>query len=206
MATEHSSTHPILIWFYGLILVLLWLLFSGQSLNQHLQQEHARYANTLGSETSLWIMQTGQQFYQVTFIETGIKSFLLKYTTSDRNMGEGFTQALNFFGSVINNLLNLMLQLYLRTALLLVCLPFWGLILITAILDGFLIRRIRYHDFHYTSPLRNLWSRRLCRWIPGLFLYLIIAPLPFPVWLIPFMALVTSLCMGWWAANWQKRV
>ena len=206
MKTEYSLLHLVLIWLFGLIVVSVGLAVSGQSITPFLYQELERYSHSLGTETGVWIMHQAQYWYRHLMTETGIQAFLLKYTTPDGHMGSGLTKTLLFFKEMANNMLTLILLLLVRIALLSVCLPFWGLILVAAVLDGLLIRKIRYHDFHYTSPLRNLWSRRLCRWIPGLLLYLIIVPLPLPVWLIPFMAVVTSLCMGWWAANWQKRV
>ena len=35
---------------------------------------------------------------------------------------------------------------------------------------------------------------------------LIIIPLSVPVLLIPAMAWLTALSMGWWTANWQKKI
>ena len=206
MKKQQKPTSPVLIWCYGLVLILVWLAVSGQTMNQHFHREQQGYSTTLGKETGQWIVRHGSQFYRSTMIKTGFQGFLMKHTTPDGQMGEGFVKVILFFKGVVKNFLILMLQVFERLALLLVCLPFWGLVLLAAVADGCLIRKIRYHDFHYTSPLQNVWSRRLCQWIPGLFLYLVIVPLPFPVWLIPAMALVTSVCVGWWTANWQKKV
>ena len=138
-------------------------------------------------------------------MKPGIQNFLMERTTPDRNMGEGLAKVIEFFQGVVKNFLSLMRQLFYRIAVLLVCLPFWGVMLVAAVADGLLIRKIRYHDFHYTSPLQNLWSRRASKWIPGLFLYLVIIPLPVLL-LIPAAAWLTTLCLGWWTANWQKKI
>ena len=206
MKNQHEQTRFILIWFYGLVLILIWLAVSGETMNQHVYQELDNYSNALGIETGIWIMQHSQHLYHLILVDTGFQTFLLKHTTPDGQMGAGLTKTLLFFKDMTNNLLTQILLLFLRITLLVVCLPFWGLILIAAVIDGCLIRKIRYHDFHYTSPLQNLWSRRLSQWIPGLFLYLLIVPLPIPVWLIPFMAVLTAICIGWWAGNWQKKI
>ncbi|MCW7552845.1 DUF4400 domain-containing protein [Endozoicomonas gorgoniicola] len=206
MNKQQKTTSPLMIWFYGLVLILLWLAVSGQTMTQHLHREQKGYSTTLGKETGEWIVRYGSQLYRSMIIESGFQGFLMKHTTPDGQMGNGFVRVILFFKGVAKNLLILTLQLFERLVLLLVCLPFWGLILLAAVADGCLIRKIRYHDFHYTSPLQNVWSRRLCQWIPGLFLYLVIVPLPFPAWLIPTMALLTSVCVGWWTANWQKKV
>lgn len=201
---KHSS--PLLIWCYGLVLILVWLSLSSDFRHQHLHRELASYSEKLGTDTGKWIIEHGQQLYQKAVIDTGVQTLLIQHTTPDGQMGDGLARVIRFFQTGVKNLMTLILQLCVRIALLVVCLPFWGLILLAAIADGFLIRRIRYHDFHYTSPLQNLWGRRLSRWVPGLFLYLIIVPLSFPVWLIPTMALATAVCLGWWTANWQKQL
>ena len=206
MTHSQKQTSPVTIWCCGLGLILLWLTISGQSMNQYLQKEQQQYAYRLGSKNAQWIMQTGQHLYSISFIHSGIQSFLLEHTTPDRDMGEGLARVVKFFQGVVMNFLSLMQQLFYRLAVLIACLPFWGVMLIAAIIDGLLIRKIRYHDFHYTSPLQNLWSRRVSKWIPGLFLFLIIIPLPIPVLLIPATAWLAALCLGWWAANWQKKV
>ena len=206
MTTSQKQTSPVTIWCYGLGLILLWLAISGQSMNQYLQLEHQQYARRLGQNNAEWIMRTGNRLYVATIIKTNIHDFLMERTTPDRNMGEGLARVIEFFQGVVKNFLSLMKQLFYRIAVLLACFPFWGVMLVAAILDGLLIRKIRYHDFHYTSPLQNLWSRRASKWIPGLFLYLIIIPLPVPVLLIPALAWLTTLCLGWWTANWQKKI
>ncbi len=206
MNKQQKPTSPVMIWCCGLVLILVWLAVSGQTMSQHLHKEHQGYSTTLGKGTGQWIIQHGSQLYRSTMMDTGFQRFLMKHTTPDGQMGEGLVRVILFFKGVVKNGLILMLQMSERLALLIVCLPFWGLVLLAAVADGCLIRKIRYHDFHYTSPLQNIWSRRLCQWIPGLFLYLVIVPLPFPAWLIPAMALMTSVCIGWWTANWQKKV
>ena len=206
MTTSQKQTSPITIWCYGLGLILLWLAISGQSMNQHLQKEQHQYARRLGQDNARWIMQTGDQLYTTALVHSGIQGFLLERTTPDRQMGEGLAKVIEFFQGVVKNFLNLMQQLFYRLVVLLACFPFWGVMLVAAIVDGLLTRKIRYHDFHYTSPLQNLWSRRASKWIPGLFLYLVIIPLPVPVLLIPAMAWLTALSLGWWTANWQKKI
>ena len=206
MKKQPTHTSPLLIWCYGLVLILTWLSLSSHFRSQHLHRELSGYSEKLGTDTGHWIIEQGQLLYKKTVIDTGAQGFLIQHTTPDGQMGNGLARVIRFFQGVVKNLLSLILQLCLRIALLIVCLPFWGLILLAAIADGFLIRKIRYHDFHYTSPLQNLWSRRLSQWIPGLFLYLVIVPLSLPVWLIPAMALATAVCMGWWTTNWQKQL
>ena len=206
MQNSQKQTSSMTIWCYGLGLILLWLAISGQSMNQFLQKEQQQYARRLGQDNARWIMQTGDQLYTTTFVRSGIQGFLLERTTPDRQMGEGLAKVIEFFQGVVKNFLNLMQQLFYRLAVLLACFPFWGVMLIAAVVDGLLIRKIRYHDFHYTSPLQNLWSRRASKWIPGLFLFLVIIPLPIPVLLFPAMAWLTALCLGWWTANWQKKI
>ena len=206
MTHSQNETSSTAIWCYGLILILLWLATTGQNMNQYLQKEQQQYAHRLGQDNAEWIMQTGNRLYAATMMETGVQGFLIERTTPDRNMGEGLARVIEFFQGVIKNFLNLIKQLFYRIAVLLACIPFWGVILIASVMDGLLTRKIRYHDFHYTSPLQNLWSRRAAKWIPGLFLYLIIIPLPVPVLLIPAMAWLTALSLGWWTANWQKRI
>ena len=50
----------------------------------------------------------------------------MKHTTPDGQMGEGFVKVILFFKGVVKNFLILMLQVFERLALLLVCLPFLG--------------------------------------------------------------------------------
>ncbi|WP_422474589.1 DUF4400 domain-containing protein [Endozoicomonas sp. ALB032] len=206
MTTSQKQASPFAIWCFGLGLILLWLAFSGQKMNQYLYKEQQQYAQRLGRENALWIMRTGDQLYATTIVKSGIQHFLMEHTTTDRSSGEGLAKAMELFQGVVKNFLSLIRQLFYRISVLLACLPFWGVMFIAVIIDGLLIRKIRYHDFHYTSPLQNLWSRRASKWIPGLFLYLIIIPLPVPVLLIPAAAWLAALCLGWWTANWQKKV
>ena len=175
-------------------------------MNQYLQKEQQQYARRLGKDNAEWIMRTGNHLYAITIMKPGIEGFLMERTTPDRNMGEGLAKIIEFFQGVITNFLSLMRQLFYRIAVLLACLPFWGVMLVAAIVDSLLTRKIRYHDFHYTSPLQNLWSRRASKWVPGLFLFLVIFPLPVPVLLTPVMAWLTALSLGWWTANWQKKI
>ena len=206
MTNTQKETSAFTVWLYGLGLILLWLAISGQSMNQYLQNEQQQYARRLGQDNAQWIMQTGNHLYSLTVVDTGVRDFLLERTTPDRKSGEGLARVIEFFQGVAKNFLSLMRQLFYRIAVLLACTPFWAVILIASIMDGLLIRKIRYHNFHYTSPLQNLWSRRASKWIPGLFLYLIIIPLPVPVLLTPATAWLTALCLGWWTANWQKKI
>jgi hypothetical protein len=206
MTTSQKQTSPITIWCYGLCAILLWLAISGQNMNQYLQKEQQQYARRLGQDNAQWIIRTGNRLYAATIMKPGIQSFLIERTTPDRNIGEGLAKVIEFFQGVAKNFLNLIKQSFYRIAVLLACIPFWGIILIAAVVDGLLTQRIRYHDFHYTSPLQSLWSQRAAKCIPGLFLYLVIIPIPIPVLLIPAMAWLTTLSLGWWTANWQKKI
>ena len=206
MSNDKKPTSPLLLWFYGLVMIFLWLAISGHGMNRLRSMEQQSYSTLLGDQSSHRVMEQGHFLYQSVVVDTGFQPWLLSQTQADGEMGEGFRRFLDFCQSVLINLFQLSVLLFDRLALLLFCLPFWGLILVAAIGDGVLIRKIRYHDFHYSSPLKNLWSRRLCCWLPGLFVYLLLIPLHFPAWLIPAMALLTSICLGWWTANWQKKV
>ncbi len=206
MKENHHSTSPAVLWLCGLLILLIWLAVSGNSMSEHLQSEHQQYSNRLGQDNAQWISKTGEKIYTAIIKNSGVEHFLIKHTTADGRMGTGLEKSLSFFQGVVINLLNLIKQILYRMSVLLACLPYWGVVLIAAIVDGLLIRKIRYHDFHYTSPLKNLWSRKACQWIPVFFLILIIIPLSLPVLLIPAAAWLTAISLGWWTANWQKKI
>ncbi|WP_448216501.1 hypothetical protein [Endozoicomonas sp. 2B-B] len=50
MTTSQKQASPFAIWCFGLGLILLWLAFSGQKINQYLYKEQQQYAQRLGRE------------------------------------------------------------------------------------------------------------------------------------------------------------
>ena len=57
MKKQQKPTSPVMIWCYGLVLILIWLAVSGQTMNQHFHREQQGYSTTLGKETGQWISQ-----------------------------------------------------------------------------------------------------------------------------------------------------
>ena len=93
-----------------------------------------------------------------------------------------------------------------RLALLLAWWPFLALLLVAALGDGWLRRRIRQYGFVYASPLAHhtaLWVL-LTLWIGvGLLLF---APIPIPALAIPVIGVITAVCVDLVLTNAQKRL
>ena len=93
-----------------------------------------------------------------------------------------------------------------RLVLILAWLPFFGLLLVAALGDGWLRRRIRQHSFAYASPLvhHSAVVGILVLWV--LAALLLLAPLPIPAVTAPGLFLVTAVLVDLALTHTQKRL
>ena len=186
--------------------MLLWGMMSGTSISSLAVIERKNYQKTLGEQTASRIKHQAQTLCHRLLITSDIKPGLLNLTSPDDVQIPVLKTTFIVVRQGLSYLFTLSQLCCLRLSLLWFFLPCWGLLLITAMIDTWLMRRIRYHDFHYSSPTLNLWGYRLSQWLPIALLYSLIIPLPLPTLLIPVLSIAAALCLSWWMAQWQKRV
>ena len=166
-----------------------------------------------GPESAAAIQSRANGWYQTLFVETGVAPWTYRLVATGPGVESG--QGLEPIGASpvwswlrgrLDVIWGAFAQALRRLVLLLAWWPFLAILLVAALVDGWLRRRIRQYGFIYASPLIHHAARSilLLLWIgAGLLLF---APIPIPALAVPALCELTALLVDVALTNAQKRL
>lgn len=168
---------------------------------------------TLGIQANHWITEEAKQWYQRRWVNSGWQQAIWHFfipTEAERRASTGLENlALPWFNWV-GNRLQVFFSLVFHCGYRLVQMKVWGsmmaLLLVPALLDGLLMRRIKKTNFDYASPVIQRYSLR------GLGLLLLgqlmiwLMPLPVNPLITPVVMMFGCILLGLSISHLQKRI
>ncbi len=178
-----------------------------------IRKEQGYIQSQLGPDTQQWINQHAKDWYRQWVTDTGAEQavyrFMVPTETQRQNSTELENLGVQWFNWVegrITALFATVQQMLVRLALLRAWLPFALLLMLPALWDGGMTRRIRLTNFDYTSPVIHRFSMvglgygvlllRMALWMP----------VAIPPWVLPGFIMGLALLAGLALSHVQKRV
>jgi hypothetical protein len=166
-----------------------------------------------GPESAKAIQARADGWYQTLFVETGIApwTYRLVATGPGVESGQGLepigaSPAWTWLKGRLDVIWGAFAQALQRAVMLFSWWPFLAILLMAAVVDGWLRRRIRQYGFIYASPLVHhaAISMLLVLWVgAGLLLF---APIPIPALAVPILCGFSALLVDIGLTNAQKRL
>lgn len=176
--------------------------------------ESAVLAEWYGDKAADWTIGTANSKYQSVFIDSGFASWGASRFEVEPARDNGLSQRMHrmltpmmtWLGDRFHTFLNMAYLVIMRTLELVLWLPWTFCILIPALIDGAMGRKIAQTDFAYVSPVRQrtaLASVKLS--VVGTFV-LFFLPVALNPLIVPAALFLTSVAIGMAMRNIHKRV
>ena len=201
------------IWVLVLELVVILILIPGNWTDQAIIKETSYVEQSHGKETAEWAKKQAQTWFQSSIIDSGLYAATHHFmfpTEQERLNSAG----LENFGEHIfiwaegrlDALTAVIFHFYLRFAVVMLWAPYMLILLLPAVYDGVLTRKIKQTDFAYASPTLHRYSiRLLCGLVIGMFIAFFM-PVAMNPMLIPIILMMCCVFMGIAWGNFQKRI
>jgi hypothetical protein len=166
-----------------------------------------------GEASAQAIIGQAEGWYRTLFVDTGIEPWTYHILAPGKAVkaepgweGLAENQLWDWTRGRLNVLWGSFGQALQRIALLLSWLPFLAILLVAAIGDGWIRRRIRRHSSAYASPLLHHSSvvGDLVLWV--LITLLLLAPIPIPAVAVPLTFAASAVLVNLAVTNTQKRL
>jgi len=211
MKRQHSWVF--LAWIALIQLVVIMVLVPGNFIDGAIEREAVLVQAMMGLDTYHWMHSTAQAWVQSSLMDSGVYQTVYDHlipTAEQKARGvgmQGFGEG--WFAWVhtrLDALVRVILLFYARCALLMLWLPYALILLVPALFDGFVTRKIKQTNFDYASPIVHRYGiRGLSVLVLGLFV-VFFAPVPVPPLLIPVVMMACCVLVGVVIGNLQKKV
>jgi len=168
----------------------------------------------MGLDTYRWMDGTAQEWVQSSLMDSGVYQAVYDHLIPTAEQKARGGSGMKGFGdgwfawvhTRLEALVRVILLFYARCALLTLWLPYALILLVPAVFDGFVTRKIKQTNFDYASPVVHRYGLRgLCVLVLGLFV-VFFAPVPIPPLLIPVVMMACCVLVGIVIGNLQKKV
>jgi len=195
-------------------LILLSALVPTDWSNRVRELEDRWLRDTLGAATAELVLTSARAWYGAVFVDTGLVqgsyALLLPDAASVRTTPELGKLAASPLWPWVADRLDVVWQgLYMavqRISLLLAWWPFFAFVLVGAIIDGLLRRRIRQSGFDYPSPLAHRLAVRAMLSLGFLVTLGLLAPLPVSPLAAPIVGALVGIVLAVIVTQTQKRL
>jgi hypothetical protein len=199
--------------FLLLQLIVIGILVPGEWAERVLREEPALIQEHLGAESGAWVLQKGNDWFHRWIVDPGIyvalREFLIPSpeqrarSTGLQNLG---TLWFTWVDMRIDILMDVVRQVMVRVALLVVWLPFAGLMLLPGLWDGWMSWRVKQSSFEYSSPILHRFSVLAGLWSVGLLLLCLLAPFTLSPLVFPVVLGSIAVLGGLAVSQLQKRI
>lgn len=200
---------------YGLILqiAVCVLLVSPTWISRCINQERVLVKQTLGVQASDWIAKEAKQWYTKHFINRGWQQAVWHFfipTEAERRASIGMENfALPWFNWVTTRLQVLFTMIF-QCGYRLAQMKVWGsmifVLLIPALLDGVLMRRIKKINFDYASPVIQHYSLQALGLLLLSQLIFWLSPIAVSPLITPVIIMICCVLLGLSISHLQKRI
>lgn len=194
-------------------LVVVLVLVPNDFVRTAIVKESEYVQRSLGTKSQQWIKEKAVTWYQHSIIDSGayeaIYNHLIptkeqaKKSKGMENMGAWWFK---WVSERLAAIATLIYQFYTRLALLLMWLPYMCILLIPALYDGAMTRKIKLTNFDYASPVLHRYSMRGTWIIFTGMIVLFLTPIAIDPIYIPLALMVSCVLIGLAVGNLQKRI
>jgi len=203
----------LMIWVIAIESIIITVLLPGDWTANVIQQESKLLEIRLGPEEARWVHERARDWYNSSLIETGIYqatyNHLLPTLTEKQNsvgMEDFGSPWFNWVESRLQSMANAYYHILARFALLLIWVPYFLILLIPAIYDGFTTWRIKRTNFEYSSPLLHQYSTNTIIYVLIGLVAIFLAPIVLDPTVIPAAIMLMCVMSGLMIGNFQKRM
>jgi hypothetical protein len=198
---------------FAIELVIIFILVPGDWTETVIKREHALMDNRYTDETNELINATATRWYKKTMIDSGIYVGLYRHlipSAEDKKNSKGMENLgsfwFNWLESRIDSLAYSVYHFYNRVALLMIWLPYFLILLIPSLYDGYNRWRIKRTNFDYSSSIVHHYSKLLTVLSVWSLVLLFLAPIVVEPTIIPAVIMLVCVLVGHTVGNLQKRI
>lgn len=204
-------------WLVAIILaaeIFIVLIFVPGNWTENVVQKESRMVQeTMGGSSSEWISAKAMGWYTATMVDSGAYRSMYRFIIpnkverqSSRGMEELGASIWPWAEKRLYSLMQVAYQICARIALLAVWAPYMLVMLIPAVIHGWLRWKIKRTNFDYASPVIHRYGARGILLAVQLLLILFVAPIALYPLIIPFGMIVVAIMFGLAIGNIQKRI
>lgn len=201
------------LWLVMIQLAVLLVLVPSDLTQQAIEKETQYVQRSLGPHSQKWINDKATNWYQTSLIDSGVYESVYNHlipTQAQKDASRGMEKMGGLWFDWVEGRLEafgvLIYQFYTRLALLLMWLPYMLVLLIPALYDGAMTRKVKLTNFDYASPILHRYSVRGVWAIATGMSVLFLAPIAIDPIYIPVALMVSCVLMGLAVGNLQKRI
>lgn len=194
-------------------LLIVVILVPGRWTDRAIQQEMQLINQYYGRGTVSWAEGQAQNWYQRAMIDSGLYRAMRTFAIPSEQQKRR-SKGLEEFGAPIfrwvegriEAVSSVVYQFMVRASMVKLWLPYMLLLLLPALYDGIMTRKIKQTDYAYSSPTLHLYSVRI---LLGTLLLLSLSfflPLAVNPMLIPMCLVICCVCIGTAWSHTQKRI
>lgn len=202
-----------LLWLIMIQLTVLLVLVPSELTQRAVEKEAEYVQRSLGIHSQKWIKDKATNWYQTSLIDSGVYKSVYSHlipTQEQKDASRGMEKMGGLWFDWVEGRLEafgiIIYQFYTRLALLLMWLPYMLVLLIPALYDGAMTRRVKLTNFDYASPIVHRYSVRSVGVIVSGMSVLFLAPIAIDPIYIPVALMVSCVLLGLAVGNLQKRI
>lgn len=201
------------LWLVMIQLAVLLVLIPSDLTQRAIEKETQYVQRSLGLHSQKWINDKAANWYQTSLIDSGVYESVYNHlipTQAQKDASRGMEKMGGLWFDWVEGRLEafgvIIYQFYTRLALLLMWLPYMLVLLIPALYDGAMTRKVKLTNFDYASPVVHRYSIRSVWVIATGMSVLFLAPIAIDPIYIPVALMVSCVLMGLAVGNLQKRI
>lgn len=195
-------------------LIVILLLVPSQWMKSVTEVENRWLTEQMGAESAIWVREHAESIYDTAIVDSGLMrgTYHLLLPTRAQKAESGAMSGVgtrHVFPYVRDRLKTTFLVIYqsiLRAVTFFAWLPFAGLLLVPAIVDGVIAWRIRKTTFDFASPTLNHYALLALSVIGTALVVALLAPLPVPPLAPPLAILVLCPALYIAVSHTSKRI
>lgn len=186
------------------------MLLSPEWVQEQVDREIAYTELAMGRKATEALVEQSESLFERAFLNTGIyeHSFRIFIPTDERLATDDMAPlGHRVFPYVEDRLLSIWRSVYqviYRACALVGWFPYFALLLVPALLDGMVMRRVAQTGFRYSSPVLYRLNMKASFWIAVLLLFSLFLPFALSPWIIPFAAALMAACLAFMMSHMQK--
>jgi hypothetical protein len=192
-----------------LIVILYPSDWASSSVHKEREMLHAHFTPKAAKQ----IDDRALHYHDEWFIESGFADGLFNmFVPSEQQversrgmeeLGKGWFRLVE---SRIQVMLDMLQQLMIRLSMTWQWWPFVVCLVVPAIFDGYMTRRIKKNNFDYASPMIHKLAMQSMIWVVIGLPIIYLLPIPLPPWIVPTLLLLAAAATGFALGNFYKRI
>lgn len=197
----------------SLELLIIITLIPSTWTEQVIYKETELLQSRMGYEQAKWVHTTARRWFDKTLIDNGLYDEIHRFlvpSAEERAKSKGLEDLGLFWFDYVDNrlrsLANSIYHLYSRVALMWSWLPYFLVVLIPALYDGYCTWRIKRTNFSYSSPVVHQFSTIGMFWALVLLFCVFVLPIVLEPMIIPAVIMMLCIMAGLAIGNTSKRI